>query len=226
MCSGMEIIMRKKLSVSFVLLTIMTAAWMFTGCGDKGQNDTVSQTEEIDRTEQSSNAENDEERGKPDEESSDKSLETAEEQKPDKADEQSADNNVSDDESTSKTSDIPAGDVSDSSASTTEELEVVVESLGDHSILGNKIFIETGIDGNGEIAVVGSGGDNKTLVSVYFEDDVSFVYCIIKNGGADVETREGSFSDIKKGFILDMAGHYQDEIFWANKVEINDVRND
>ena len=186
--------MRKKLSVSFVLLTIMTASWMFTGCGGKEQSDIVSQTEEINKTERSANAENDEERGKPDE------------------------------ESTSKSFDTPAGDVSDSSA--TEELEVVVESLGDHSILGNKIFIETGINGNGEIAVVGAGGDNKTLVSVYFEEDVSFTYLVIKNGGADVETREGSFSDIKKGFILDMTGHYQDEIFWANKVEINDVRND
>ena len=224
MCSGMEIIMRKKLSVSFVLLTIMTASWMFTGCGGKGQSDIVSQTEEINRTERSANAENDEERGKPDEESSDKSLETTEKQRPDKADEQSPDNNAPDEESTSKSFDTPAGDVSDSSAA--EELEVVVESLGDHSILGNKIFIETGINGNGEIAVVGAGGDNKTLVSVYFEEDVSFTYLVIKNGGADVETREGSFSDIKKGFILDMTGHYQDEIFWANKVEINDVRND
>lgn len=224
MCSGMEIIMRKKLNVRLLLLTIMTASWMFTGCGGKGQDDAVSQTEEINRTEQSADAERDEERGKPDEESSDKSLETTEKQRPDKADEQSTDNNAPDEESTSKSFDTPAGDVSDSSAA--EELEVVVESLGDHSILGNKIFIETGIDGNGEIAVVGSGGDNKTLVSVYFDDDVSFVYCIIRNGGADVETHEGSFSDIKKGFILDMTGHYQDEIFWANKVEINDVRND
>ena len=53
--------MRKKLSVSFVLLTIMTASWMFTGCGGKGQSDIVSQTEEINRTERSANAENDEE---------------------------------------------------------------------------------------------------------------------------------------------------------------------
>ena len=216
--------MRKKLSVSFVLLTIMTASWMFTGCGGKEQSDIVSQTEEINRTERSANAENDEERGKPDEESSDKSLETTEKQRPDKADEQSTDNNAPDDESTSESSDTPAGDMSDPSA--TEELEVVVESLGDHSILGNKIYVETGIDGKGEIAVVSAGGDNKTLVSVYFDDDVSFVYCIIRNGGADVETHEGSFSDIKKGFILDMTGHYQDEIFWANKVEIHDVRND
>lgn len=206
MYSGTEMIMKRKLSVSFMLMAIMTAAWMFTGCGEKGRDDIVSQTEEIDRTEQSENGE------------------SGEEQKPDKADEQSADNNAPDDESTSKSSDTPAGDASDSSAS--EELEVVVESLGDHSVLGNKIFVETGIDGNGEIAMVSSGGDNKTLVSVYFDDDVSFVYCIIKNGGADVETHEGSFSDIKKGFILDMTGHYQDEIFWANKVEINDVRND
>lgn len=206
MYSGTEMVMKRKLSVSFMLMAIMTAAWMFTGCGEKGRDDIVSQTEEIDRTEQSENGE------------------SGEEQKPDKADEQSADNNAPDDESTSKSSDTSAGDASDSSAS--EELEVVVESLGDHSVLGNKIFVETGIDGNGEIAVVSSGGDNKTLVSVYFDDDVSFVYCIIKNGGADIETHEGSFSDIKKGFILDMTGHYQDEIFWANKVEINDVRND
>ena len=207
MYSGTEIIMKEKLRISFMLLTLMTTAWMFAGCGDKEQSDIVSQTEEINRAEQSADAERDEERGKPD-----------------KADEQSTDNNAPDDESTSKSSDPPAGDVSDSSAA--EELEVVVESLGDHSVVGNKIFVETGIDGKGEIAVVSAGGDNKTLVSVYFDDDVSFVYCIIRNGGADVKTHEGSFSDIKKGFILDMTGHYKDEIFWADKVEIHDVRND
>ena len=206
--------MRKKLSVRFILLAITAAAWLFTGCGDKGQDDDVTQEEEINRIEQPENAESGE----------DQKHDVAEDQKPDTAADQTTDNNAPDDESTSKSSDPTAGDVSDPSAA--EELEVVVESLGDHSVVGNKIFVETDIDGKGEIAVVSAGGDNKTLVSVYFDDDVSFVYCIIRNGGADVETHEGSFSDIKKGFILDMTGHYQDEIFWADKVEIHDVRND
>ena len=193
--------MRKKLSVSILLLTIMTAAWMVTGCGDKGQDDVVSQTEEISGTEQSSNAENDKEQ---------------ENDKEDGQDE--TEKGQSEGESSDK-----SVDASDASPNESAELCVDVEGIGDNSVVGNKVFIETLPDGNGEIMLVGVGGDNQELVNVHFEENASYVYQIIRNGGADVETREGSFSDIGLDMTLDMTGYYKGEDFYADKVVISNV---
>lgn len=200
--------MRRKLSVSILLLAIMATAWMITGCGDKGQDDAVSQTEEISRTEQSSNAENDgeQENGTTDE------NDEAEQGQPEDTQEQSKG------ESSDK-----SADASDASTNESAELCVDVESIGDNSVVGNKVFIEPLPDGNGEIMLVGVGGDNQELVMVYFEENASYVYQIIRNGGEDVETREGSFSDIGLDMTLDMTGYYKGEDFYADKVVISNV---
>ena len=99
-----------------------------------------------------------------------------------------------------------------------------MESIGDNSVVGNKISMEPDIDGNNIVVMVGEGGDNKKLVSIYFADNTSYVYQIIRNG--DVETSEGSFSDIGVNMILDLTGYYKGEDFYADKVAISDVRSD
>lgn len=205
--------MRRKLSISISLLTIMAAAWMATGCGDKAQDDAVSQTEELSRTEQSTNAENDAEQENDKEDGQD---ETEKGQTEDESSDKSVDASV--DESANK-----SVDASDASPNESAELCVDVESIGDNSVVGNKIFIETSPDGNGEIMLVGVGGDNQELVTVHFEENASYVYQIIRNGGADVETREGSFSDIGLDMILDLTGYYKGEDFYATKVVISNV---
>ena len=196
--------MRKNLKNILLLLTITTTAWLFTGCGDGGQTDTVSQTEEINRTEQPANAENDKEDGQDETEKGQAKGESSD--KPIDAD-QVTDNYA------------PADGDTDKSA----ELCVDVESIGNNSVVGSKISIETSPDGNGEIMLVGAGGDNQVLVTVYFEENASYVYETIRNGGADVETREGSFSDIGLDMILDLTGYYKGEDFYADKVVISDV---
>ena len=206
--------MRKKLSVSFILLAITAAAWLFTGCGDKGQDDDVTQEEEINRIEQPENTESGE----------DQKHDVAEDQKPDAAANQTTDDNAPIDESTGEPSDTPANNVSDTPADESSELSVYVDSIGDKSVVGNKIFIEAGVNENSEIMLVGIGGDNKTLITVHFEDDAAYIYEIIRNGGADVETREGSFSDIKLNMILHLTGYYKGEDFCAAEVVISDVR--
>lgn len=199
--------MRRKLSISILALAIVAAAWMFTGCGDKAQDDVTSQTEEIDRTEQSTSAENDEqENGTTDE------NDEAEQGQPEDTQDQS------EGESSDK-----SANASDASTNESAELCVDVENIGDNSVVGNKVFIETLPDGNGEIMLVGVGGDNQELVTVYFEENASYVYQIIRNGGEDVETREGSFSDIGLGMTLDMTGYYKGEDFYADKVVISNV---
>ena len=212
--------MRKNLKIILLLLTIMTAAWLFTGCGDRGQADTVSQTEEISRTEQPANTESDEEQN-PDATEGQK-PDVAEEQNPDTAENQPTDDNAPTDESIGDSADAPASNMTDPSAGESTELCVFVESIGDNSVVGNKISMEPDIDGDNIVVMVGEGGDNKKLVSIYFVDDASYVYQIIRNG--DVETREGSFSDIKINMILDLTGYYKGEDFYADKVAISDVR--
>lgn len=193
--------MRRKLSISILALAIVAAAWMFTGCGDKAQDDVASQTE------QSTSAENDEqENGTTDE------NDEAEQGQPEDTQDQS------EGESSDK-----SADASDASTNESAELCVDVENIGDNSVVGNKVFIETLPDGNGEIMLVGVGGDNQELVTVYFEENASYVYQIIRNGGEDVETREGSFSDIGLDMTLDMTGYYKGEDFYADKVVISNV---
>ena len=200
--------MRKNLKNILLLLTITTTAWLFTGCGDGGQTDTVSQTEEINQTEQSANAENDKEGGQ------DKTEKR-------QAKGESSDQPIDEDQVTDNYA--PASDVFVASSNESAELCVDVESIGNNSVVGNKISIETSPDGNGEIMLVGAGGDNQVLVTVYFEENASYVYETIRNGGADVETREGSFSDIGLDMILDLTGYYKGEDFYADKVVISNV---
>ena len=212
--------MRKNLKNILLLLTITTTAWLFTGCGDGGQTDTVSQTEEINQTEQSANAENDKEGGQDKiekrqakGESSDQPID----------EDQVTDNYAPADEDTDKSADAPASDAFVASSNESAELCVDVESIGNNSVVGNKISTEASPDGNGEIMLVGAGGDNQVLVTVYFEENASYVYETIRNGGADVETREGSFSDIGLDMILDLTGYYKGEDFYADKVVISNV---
>ena len=195
--------MRKNFRTVLLLLTITTAMWIFTGCGDKGQVDDVLQTEQTaGQSDQSVNA---------DDVTGEANLtdeETDEPQDPDATE----DNSTKEDAGTS--------------TSSTEELSVYVESVGDNSVVGNMIYTEPGIVEGSEIAVVGAGEDNKTLLSVKFDDNASYIYRIIRDGGANVETHEGGFSDIKEGFILNMTGRYEGGDFWAEEVEIHEVRND
>ena len=203
--------MRKNFRTILLLMAITTAVWTLTGCGDKEQNGDMSQTEQTTgHLEQSANANgvddvtdetNVTDEGTEGQNNQDELIQ-----------------NESVDESTDERQDP------DTYTNSTEELSVHVESVGDNSVVGNKIFIEFGLVEGSEIAVVGVGADNQALLTVYFDDNASYIYRIIRDGGANVETYDGSFSDIKEGFILNMTGRYEGEDFRADEVEIHDVR--
>lgn len=207
--------MRKNLKSFLLLLTMMTAMWILGGCGD-GQ-----QVNDVPRVEQAN---------EPPDQLVNMDDVTEEENNPNE--ETDTEDNYEDEpiqgESVGESSDEPTSEPqdADTSTSSTEELSVYVDSIGDNSVVGDKIFIEPGLVEGSEIAVVGSGGDNKALLTVYFDDNASYIYRIIRDGGANVETYDGSFSDIKEGFILNMTGRYEGEDFRAEEVEIHDVRND
>ena len=210
--------MRKSLKFTLLLLTIMTAMCMFVGCGDGKQDDSALLPEQDNRSEEQSADAVD--TGNDEEQVNNKKQESDTKEKQEETDQpQTEDMQKQPAEETLNKS----VDASDTSADESTELCVFVESIEDNSVVGNIISMEPDIDGNNIVVMVGAGGDNKKLVSIYFADDASYVYQIIRNG--DVETREGSFSDIGVNMILDLTGYYKGEDFYADKAAISDVRN-
>ena len=210
--------MRKNLKIVLLLLTIMTAMCMFVGCGDRKRDDSTLLPEQGNQSEVQSadtaGTGNDEEQvnNEKQESSTKEKQEETEQSQTENVQYQPIEENLD-----------KSVDASDTSADESSELCVFVESIGDNSVVGNIISMEPDIDGNNIVVMVGAGGDNKKLISIYFADDASYVYQIIRNG--DVETREGSFSDIGINMILDLTGYYKGEDFYADKAAISDVRN-
>lgn len=109
-------------------------------------------------------------------------------------------------------------------ADSATELDGDVRSIGESSVVLSKIFSETTESDEGTVWILSSlGGDNEVLVTVYFEENADYIYKTIRNGGKDVDTREGSFSDIKEGMILLLNGRYVGKDFYADHVEIDNV---
>lgn len=130
---------------------------------------------------------------------------------------------VSQSEQFANTEDTSQEDNADQNPGEITELHGDVVSIGEKSVVISKIYIESSAFGEGEVMIVGMGGDNQELINVYFEENASFTYMTIRNGGKDVETREGSFSDITEGLILEMTGRYKGEDFWASHIDISYV---
>ncbi|MCM1127745.1 MAG: hypothetical protein NC429_14895 [Lachnospiraceae bacterium] len=102
-----------------------------------------------------------------------------------------------------------------------ESLSGKVRSIGENSVVISKIFIEDGKDGKGSIAVLpGEGSREEELVTVNFTDDTVFHHWTIKSGGADIDMRDSSFSEIGADSGLEMYGYYEGEIFIASRVII------
>ena len=202
--------MRKNFRTVLLLLTITTAMCMFVGCGDGKQDDSAMLPDQGNQTEEQS----------ADTTGTGSGEEQVDKEKQEETEQIQTENmqNQSVEETLDKFVDAP-----DTSTNESTELCVFVESIGDNNVVGNIISMEPDIDGNNIVVMVGAGGDNKKLVSIYFADDTSYVYQIIRNG--DVETREGSFTDIGINMILDLTGYYKGEDFYADKVAISDVRN-
>lgn len=214
--------MRKKannMKSILLLLTITASMYICAGCGDGAQNDSaVPPVQDNLSAEQSADTGDDKEQATGEKQGSDTKKEQEEPEQVQSDD--------TPDQPEGKSDDVSASDAANSSPNESTELSIDVESVGDNSVVGNKIFIEPGIDGNSGIMVIGVGEDNKVLVTVHFAEDASYIYRIIRNGGEDVETREGSFLDIKNGLALHLTGYYKDEDFYADKVVISDVRID
>lgn len=212
--------MRKNLKKIFLLITIMTAMYISAGCVAVRQNDSALPPGQGNMSAQQSTDTSDAHNeapinGEKQENDTKEKQEEAEQPQPEeKPDQPEGD-----------LTETPANEASETTSDESVDLYVHVESIGDNSVMGSKISVEPIADSNSEIMVI-AGGEDKMLITVHFKDDTSYIYQIIRNGGADVETSEGSFSDIGLSMILDLTGHYEGDDFYADKVVISDVRID
>lgn len=189
--------MKKHLKTKLYLLACIMAVVLSAGCGGKEDGDDVLQIEPVSQSGPSADTKNDQES----ESSKDETTVPEENQKQKNTEKSNAEENL--------------GEIT--------ELYGDVVSIGEASVVVSKIYIESSAIGEGDVMIVRGGGDDQELINVYFEQDASFTYMTIRNGGKDVETREGSFSDITEGLIVEMTGRYEGEDFWANHVDISYV---
>ena len=102
-----------------------------------------------------------------------------------------------------------------------ESLSGKVRSIGENSVVISKIFIEDDENGKGSIVILpGEGNKEEELVTVNFTSDTIFHHWTIKSGGADIDMRESSFSEIEMNSGLEMSGFYEGETFIASRVII------
>ena len=189
--------MKKHLKTKLFLFMCIMTVGLLAGCGGKEGGDDVLQIEPVSQSGPSADTKGDQES----EVSKDEMTVPEEDQKQEDTEKSNAEENP--------------GEIT--------ELYGDVVSIGEASVVVSKIYIESSAFGEGDVMIVGTGGDNQELINVYFEQDASFTYMTIRNGGQDVEPREGSFSDITEGLILEMTGGYKGEDFWANHADISYV---
>ena len=100
------------------------------------------------------------------------------------------------------------------------ELDGDIESIGDNSVVINEVFHPSE-----NVSVAYESIEEKTLITVYFSEETKFEVWTIKNGGvngdADVEKRQGTFSDLKQDTYVSMTGSYSGNDFYAKQVIIH-----
>ena len=100
------------------------------------------------------------------------------------------------------------------------KLDGDIESISDNSVVINEVFHPSE-----DVSVAYESIEEKTLITVYFSEETKFEVWTIKNGGvngdADVEKRQGTFSDLKQDTYVSMTGSYSGNDFHAKQVIIH-----
>lgn len=100
------------------------------------------------------------------------------------------------------------------------ELDGTIESIDENSVVINKTFLLS--EDTAVSYAVSYGDSEKVLVNVYFSEETEFEVWTVKNGGvngdADVEKRQGAFSDLGQGANINMTGYYDENDFHAKHV--------
>ena len=99
------------------------------------------------------------------------------------------------------------------------KLSGIVVSIDENSVVVNETLAEE----SDSVLFVGASGED---VIVYFSENADYVFKTVKNSGvngdADVESREGSFIDIRENITVELTGFYREGDFIAEHVIISD----
>lgn len=95
----------------------------------------------------------------------------------------------------------------------------IVVSISENSMVVNETLVQ---ESDGFLLAASSGED----VTVFFSENADYIFKTVKNSGmnedTDVESREGSFADIRENITVEMTGVYKDGDFIAEHVIISE----
>lgn len=100
----------------------------------------------------------------------------------------------------------------------TETLTGSIKSIEENGFVIRQAFEE----GEDVLVQPGEGSLDEVLIWVNVSESTLYEVKTVKNSGvngdADVERREGSFSDLKENVSVSMSGYYEGEIFHAEEI--------
>ena len=197
----------KKRKIRLMLVTLAVAISMLSGCGKAGE-EAMQETNSLNENGNNENTPQNED---------------AEEEKDSNTETKNADLN-----DTKAENDEPDGGEpeEESFSENSEELEGMVQSIGEGSVVISRIFSEKSEeDGLYYVSGVAEGSDEEELVTVSVTEDTKFQVRTIKNGGEDVTEREGTFEDMKKDMIVNVTGYMDNagEEIRASEIVIMEV---
>ncbi|MCM1121536.1 MAG: hypothetical protein NC416_03025 [Eubacterium sp.] len=90
-----------------------------------------------------------------------------------------------------------------------------VRSIAEDSFVISRTLVEDSM-----VTIPEEGSPEEELVTILCTDSTTFEHWTIQGSGADIVTDEASFSEIQKGDGLEAKGHFDGEVFIADKVII------
>lgn len=197
----------KKRKIRLMLVTLAATISMLSGCGKAG-GEAMQETNSLNENGDNENTPQNED---------------AEEEKDSNTETKNADLN----DTKAENGEPDGGEPEEESFSeNSEELEGMVQSIGEGSVVISRIFSEKSEeDGLYYVSGVAEGSDEEELVTVSVTEDTKFQVRTIKNGGEDATEREGTFEDMKKDMIVNVTGYMDNagEEIRASEIVIMEV---
>ena len=99
-----------------------------------------------------------------------------------------------------------------------------IYEIGDGQFTVTEIYTESNDDGSVTMVSVAEGSEGASpKITVSYDENTVFEKQKIWDGGAGHGEREGSPSDLQKGFTAEMWGSYEGDVFHATAIKVVEV---
>lgn len=136
-----------------------------------------------------------------------------------------ADDEIAGNSQTQRDDKLEGDDTQAGQVSGTEELNCDVISIGQDSFTACKNVTYSNGDADIMVGVAPGYEEEDDLVTVYVNENCSYQYKTVRNGGVnpeDVSSREGSFGDLKNGMLCTVRGSWRDGYFYADSIVMSE----